>query len=49
LVYRVAGKMSSNNIKCNTTLKAKNSVPAYKWACYSWLGGAMGKDLENNC
>jgi hypothetical protein len=26
LVYRVAGKMSSNNIKCNTTLKAKNSV-----------------------
>jgi hypothetical protein len=29
LVYRVAGKMSSNNIKYNTTLKAKNSVATY--------------------
>jgi hypothetical protein len=26
LVDRVVGKMSSNNIKCNTTLNAKNSV-----------------------
>jgi hypothetical protein len=29
LVDRVVGKMSSNNIKCNTTLNAKNSVVPY--------------------
>jgi hypothetical protein len=30
LVYRVAGKLSSNNIKCNTTLKAKSSVVVFQ-------------------
>jgi hypothetical protein len=39
LVDRVAGKMSSNNIKCNTTLNAKNSVVT-RWLMPEPLDGS---------